>query len=647
MTLTSNPEFTIYDELGQDGSLIRIAGTTCYRSEETTKLDADGFIRMLKKNNHTAMLEFSWFPVAVSIDGGELLYTTFLSSHKFFEYSVINGVAYISGNGRAWYNYLKDRKYMASKITTISIIVEKIAALLKEINPVLFDFTIDEHLIASDKFNRVKVSNASMDILEIKELHDKHRWFMVKYFNVSRGFCYDDQTEVLTRSGWKLFKDTTDDDEFFTIDMETKNTAYQKRTAYTIEPWDDDLIYGESSMVNFAVTPNHNMLWYHYDSRNNKQWFIDKASVVYGRRVKFQRGLFNYYNGDFSYTEEFPQQFTENFAKFMGIWITDGSLNKSDTSGGRVTITQTKAKGKKYIQNVLDDLGWEYKVNGAGFRINNTQLYNFLRKYFPKKFKKTYIGAIPEWIRMSNREYIRAFLEGAIMGDGNIHKINNHVVIYTANKEMAGNYQELFMKAGFCASIREDNRIGYAHEVNGKIIENKVVQYIVSVTQRTNEHLFNKEHWSKKHYKGNVYCVTVPNGTLYVRRNGKSFWSCNTHETVRHRVMSFAQASTRYIKNENFEHIAFPPDTQVSDEIMQKYIAWVEYTKEMYSMLKSNGFKNDIARQVLPIGIANEICVAGTLEKWKGVFELRTKSDAHWEIRNIMSSTELAIKELI
>lgn len=41
-------------------------------------------------------------------------------------------------------------------------------------------------------------------------------------------------------------------------------------------------------------------------------------------------------------------------------------------------------------------------------------------------------------------------------------------------------------------------------------------------------------------------CVTVPNGTLFVRRNGKAFWSGNTHECVRHRLCAFSQESTRY-----------------------------------------------------------------------------------------------------
>ncbi|HPC09466.1 MAG TPA: hypothetical protein PLN85_00130 [archaeon] len=34
---------------------------------------------------------------------------------------------------------------------------------------------------------------------------------------------------------------------------------------------------------------------------------------------------------------------------------------------------------------------------------------------------------------------------------------------------------------------------------------------------------------SKKTYKGNIYCVNVPNHIIYVRRNGKSYWCGNSH----------------------------------------------------------------------------------------------------------------------
>ena len=83
----------------------------------------------------------------------------------------------------------------------------------------------------------------------------------------------------------------------------------------------------------------------------------------------------------------------------------------------------------------------------------------------------------------------------------------------------------MFLKNGLCASIRKDDRIGQTHKLlNGTCITNRVEQYIVSVTTRTDEHLFAEKNWNKKFYKGFVYCVTVPNGTLYVRRNGKAFW---------------------------------------------------------------------------------------------------------------------------
>jgi len=47
---------------------------------------------------------------------------------------------------------------------------------------------------------------------------------------------------------------------------------------------------------------------------------------------------------------------------------------------------------------------------------------------------------------------------------------------------------------------------------------------------KKSEALVEKDHQSISDYKGNIYCVTVPNHTLYVRRNGKSFWCMNTHQ---------------------------------------------------------------------------------------------------------------------
>jgi thymidylate synthase ThyX len=489
---------------------------------------------------------------------------------------------------------------------------------------------------------------------------------VLEHYNISvrficnRGFCYDDQTEVLTKDGWKLFKDTSENDLFFTMNMATKIAEYQKRISYTEEHWDNYLIYGRSSMVDFAVTPNHRMLWYHYDSRINKKWNIDKCSEIYGKRVKFQRGLFNNWDG-VKIIEEYPQQSNNNFAKFMGIFITDGTLYKSKNGGGRIDLCQIKQSGRIYIKDLLDNLGWGYKESKTGFRIYNTKLYYFLRRFFPVDKKKTYSGAIPEWIRMAPADYIKSFLNGCIVGDGSIHKKNGHIVIYTANKEFAGNFQELFMKIGLCASIRIDNRIGNKRTMkNNKIIENKVVQYVVSVTKRTNNHLFNKKHWSMGKYCGKVYCVTVPNGTLYVRRNGKSFWSGNTHELVRHRHSGFSQESTRYCnysKNKFSNELTFIAPVWYQNEVIPEYSMTtprmaefenaLQTAEDKYMKLIQEGLAPQDARGVLTIDLKTEIIITTNLREWRHILKLRTSNAAHPSMQELMRPLLNEFKELI
>jgi len=108
-----------------------------------------------------------------------------------------------------------------------------------------------------------------------------------------------------------------------------------------------------------------------------------------------------------------------------------------------------------------------------------------------------------------------------------------------------------------------------------------------------------------------------------------------THEIVRHRNMSFAQASTRYINFENFEILFELPQNIQDEELNQKIQKWFEDTKALYKSLIDKHIPKDICRQILPIGILGEICVAGRLEDWEHFFKLRCDPKAHSEIRNV------------
>ena len=248
-----------------------------------------------------------------------------------------------------------------------------------------------------------------------------------------------------------------------------------------------------------------------------------------------------------------------------------------------------------------------------------------------------------------------------IVGDGNIHKSNKHKVIYTTNYKLAGDYQECILKSGKCSSIRTDNRVGqkrYNAKI-GNIITNKRICYIVSITDRTNEHLFAKKHWSKKHYKGKVYCVTVPNGTLYVRRNGKAFWCNNTHEIVRHRLASFSQRSTRFCDEsdginclvpsiklgsgwwtaEQFRDIINKTSEPIDIHLQYRFEKWafaMHCAETMYNQLRGQDWNPQTARGVLPIDLETEIVVTARFDEWDHIFKLRTSSKAHPIMQKLM-----------
>ncbi|MEA3421600.1 MAG: FAD-dependent thymidylate synthase [Acidobacteriota bacterium] len=120
-----------------------------------------------------------------------------------------------------------------------------------------------------------------------------------------------------------------------------------------------------------------------------------------------------------------------------------------------------------------------------------------------------------------------------------------------------------------------------------------------------------------------------------------------THELVRHRLASFTQESTRYVNESNLQ-VVCPPDKDPDEAIaLESYIAgiealsfreWIEMNESMYKALLKHGWKNEDARQILPIGIVAEIVVTANFREWRHIFELRCSKRAHWEIRSVMTS---------
>ena len=481
-------------------------------------------------------------------------------------------------------------------------------------------------------------------------------------FITNRGCCYDDKTEVLTKNGWKFFKDITYNDELACLNNEDY-LEYHKPLQIIKKEWDGYLLHFESRLIDLLVTPNHNMWVFDYDKRSPKTriWKFLKAEDLKNNRYKFKKNA--KWKGRvqsitipqhptkykrFPIIKYDPQQ-TADLFELLGYWVTDGSYKygKNNGSGNSIIITQSKQIHINRIKNLCEHLNLQYYYNNKTnyIRIDNLRLVRYFESLIGKG-AKTFTIKVPELIKEAVPWQIKRFLDGVIGGDGNIHKTNKHIVIYTASKNFADDLQELFLKIGLSANIRTELPRATTHVIFTKYgnaeIKHKSIMYIVSVYHnKRSAHLLNKHtaynFATKKYYKGYVYCVTVPYHKLYVRRNGKVVWCGNSHELVRHRLASYSQESTRYVAyKDEMEFIRPVWWDKWSVEEQQLWLNTLQIIEKNYQTLLQIGCHQEKAREILPNSLKTEIVVTANLREWRHIFKLRCSKAAHPQIRALM-----------
>ncbi len=125
-----------------------------------------------------------------------------------------------------------------------------------------------------------------------------------------------------------------------------------------------------------------------------------------------------------------------------------------------------------------------------------------------------------------------------------------------------------------------------------------------------------------------------------------------THELVRHRLCSFAQESTRYVKYDG--DMEFIKPVWLSDELLgfhqidkidplliptypeYIFIKSLCFSEKDYQILLLNGWQPQQAREVLPNALKTEIVVKANVREWRHIFSLRHSPKAHPQINDLM-----------
>uniref|UniRef100_A0A7C4U888 Ribonucleoside triphosphate reductase n=1 Tax=candidate division WOR-3 bacterium TaxID=2052148 RepID=A0A7C4U888_UNCW3 len=356
---------------------------------------------------------------------------------------------------------------------------------------------------------------------------------VVNFFYTLQGECYSEDTEVLTERGWKYFFEVEEEDKVFTLNTKTGEIELQKPVRFYRFNFNGEIYNFKSRKIDLLVTPNHNMLVDEYknglyhrkivkakDFKPNEH-LIPKNGIWKGKEEKwfflpeiplYRKFNQKTYSKAFSLCEpmgkygiektETKNILMDDWLAFFGLYLTYGSNNVKDKRV-KIKIPKKDIKKTSAFECILNKLPFKYikneKCGKIEFEILSDQLFSYLRRFGNDDSK-----FIPKEIKELSKRELKILFDWMIKGD----------YYYTKSKNLADDIQEIALKLGFSANIYE--------KYTGKF------KWYRIVFSRSSHLKFKKESIRKLEYKGNVYCLEVPNHTLYVRRNGKACWCGNS-----------------------------------------------------------------------------------------------------------------------
>lgn len=366
--------------------------------------------------------------------------------------------------------------------------------------------------------------------------------------DIARYGCFDDQTEILTDEGWKLFSALRGDERVMSLPEKGRVAEWMPITKIHRYPFDGVLNYYERRGANFAITDSHNLLakpaqgrkgWSikRYDSlpqeiliRKENTWAGENPTEIkFETRVPLPNGGERIHSYVFDYLD---------WAEFLGWFVSEGNVYRESRGGGRLRVMIAQNPGPKAdrISSLLTRMGLKstYKKSKVGpsgqFEFTSKSIGQWLLDncghLAPNK-------RIPTELKNSSPEALFRFLESFRLGDGTRNKRGSNVYM-TSSPRLADDIQEVLCKLGRGGKLTRRKTAGSTSEIDGRVITRTADMHVVYEKRPTRSEgvYVKKSHVDRRRYVGDVWCVSTPYRTIMVRRGGIPMWSGNSDKSA-------------------------------------------------------------------------------------------------------------------
>lgn len=358
----------------------------------------------------------------------------------------------------------------------------------------------------------------------------------------SYAFCFDDITEILTEiRGWQLFRNLTPQDRVATLNEPIDSLEWQIPQEIIDMSYKGNMIRFKNRVIDMLVTPNHRMYARRYPLGINR---IDNEQLIYPtkshrmidtkwqlisaeslledyarQKWQFKTNCDRWEGVDISRVD-IPQYSAKKYGhsvkhigaigidlmiELAGWFITEGSI---DNKTKQICLCQDQVANPEnweYVKEVCEKIGigfWNGGRNNKDFSISSKELAIYMKEQFGGNSRDK---KIPQWMKNLPTHRLKKLLDICILGDGWI--ANKSFGYKSISKQLRHDIAEIAIKCGYGTTEHKDT---------------------VNIRCLQNEPTINEKPKTIA-YDGNVYCVTVPNGIILTRRNGKPCWSGNSY----------------------------------------------------------------------------------------------------------------------
>lgn len=372
------------------------------------------------------------------------------------------------------------------------------------------------------------------EVTDVRETKDGWKVAVKAYAPAQVGdkMCFDPLTRILTRSGWKYVEAVTLDDEIATLNQDTGELEWQKPTHLWAYDHDGPMYRLETKHINMLVTPNHR-LWV---APEGEKFRAVTAEELFASRGRWQFKKDCSWRGEekewihFDTSAYKPRANScvlkkakmDDWLEFLGYYVAEGWCSLNGVGSKYVKIGQyPKSPHTKKIAALLERLGlrFGYDKKDGRFIAGNRWLYDLLAP-----LGNSLTMRVPSFVQDLSPRQIGIFFNAYMNGDGHRGALWEYS---TSSEGMAYDIQLLCMKLGWSVRVKEvtrtDNWAKHRHW-RGRVNRRQLQPWLDKTRIRARR--INKEELVD--YKGKVYCVTVPNHTVYIERESKTYWSLNS-----------------------------------------------------------------------------------------------------------------------